>query len=248
MFEDSTTWNRFKGEKPRRILVHSGYIPPPDTDEEDRAGLRIAIVAGLVLHAGLLVLTFPEMVAAPQRIASNRPEAYVIQQVRFQPPAPQVQQQLPKPKEKRRIIPVPDPTPDEPEPIRIEQVELPDMDFDLTDADAAFGIPDAPPGLFYSGPNPYRIGNGVLPPQKVFTPSPQYTEEARQGQIQGVVILEAIIDDEGNVSAVRVLKGLPMGLAESAVDAAKQWKFKPATLDGVPVPVYFNLTVSFSLQ
>ena len=45
-----------------------------------------------------------------------------------------------------------------------------------------------------------------------------------------------------------MLKGLPMGLSEAAVSAVKQWKFKPATLRGKPVDVYFNLTINFTLQ
>ena len=47
---------------------------------------------------------------------------------------------------------------------------------------------------------------------------------------------------------VRVLKSLPMGLTEAAIDAVKQWRFKPATLDNRPVSVYFTLTVNFQLQ
>src|SRR5438067_1008605 len=72
---------------------------------------------------------------------------------------------------------------------------------------------------------------------------PQYTEVARKARIEGMVILEAIIDKEGNVTDVRVLKGLPMGLDQAALDAVKRWKFTPGTLNGQPVPVIFNLTV-----
>ena len=75
-----------------------------------------------------------------------------------------------------------------------------------------------------------------------------YTEEARQGRVQGVVILEAIIDVLGNVEDVKVLKGLPLGLSETAVTAASDWKFRPALRNGDPVPVFYNLTVRFSLQ
>jgi TonB family protein len=61
-------------------------------------------------------------------------------------------------------------------------------------------------------------------------------------------VVETIIDAEGRVTAVRVLKSLPMGLAESAVDAVEQWRFRPATLGSRPVSVYFTLTVRFQLQ
>jgi periplasmic protein TonB len=62
------------------------------------------------------------------------------------------------------------------------------------------------------------------------------------------VIVEAIIDKDGKVTNVRVLKGLPMGLDQAAVDAVKNWRFRPATLNGRPVSVYYSLTVNFRLQ
>ena len=93
-----------------------------------------------------------------------------------------------------------------------------------------------------------QVGGEVAPPERLFGPAPPYTEEARQGRVQGVVILEAIIDAMGNVNDVKVLKGLPMGLTEQAVQTAEEWKFKPATRNGDPVAVFFNLTIRFSLQ
>ena len=62
------------------------------------------------------------------------------------------------------------------------------------------------------------------------------------------MIIEAIIDRNGNVTDARVLKPLPMGLDQQALDAVKKWKFKPGTLNGQPVPVIYNLTVTFRLQ
>ena len=62
------------------------------------------------------------------------------------------------------------------------------------------------------------------------------------------MILEATIDASGNVRDVRVLKPLPDGLSEAARDALKQWKFAPGTLDGRPVDVIFNVTISFRLE
>jgi protein TonB len=60
--------------------------------------------------------------------------------------------------------------------------------------------------------------------------------------------VQAIVTKEGDVQDVKVLKGLPMGLDAAAAEAVKKWKFKPATLNGKPVDVYYNLTVNFTLQ
>jgi TonB family protein len=95
---------------------------------------------------------------------------------------------------------------------------------------------------------PYRVGGEVLRPEKISGLSPVYTEAARRARVQGVVIIEAIIDEAGNVTDAKVLKGLPMGLDQSAHEAIKTWKFKPATLDGQPVKVYYVLTVNFQVE
>jgi periplasmic protein TonB len=71
---------------------------------------------------------------------------------------------------------------------------------------------------------------------------------ARQVRIQGVVIVQAIIDCEGVVTSIKVLKELPMGLTESVAEAISQWRFEPARLNGSLVTVFYNLTVNFRLQ
>ncbi|MXZ36674.1 MAG: energy transducer TonB [Holophagales bacterium] len=84
-------------------------------------------------------------------------------------------------------------------------------------------------------------------PVKIHDVAPQYPDVAREARVQGVVILKTLIDDEGNVADIEVLKSLPMGLSEAAVDAVKQWKFEPATVDGTPVPTNHHVTVNFRL-
>ena len=98
-----------------------------------------------------------------------------------------------------------------------------------------------------AGP-PYRVGGNVTRPEKIAGDPPEYSAEARAAQVQGVVILETIIDEHGNVTDVKVLKELPMGLSEAAVDAVRTWKFKPAQKDGVPVAVSYTLTVNFTIH
>jgi len=103
--------------------------------------------------------------------------------------------------------------------------------------------PAAPPS-----DGPLRVGGDVKAPVVMKRVEPQYNELARHARVQGVVIVEAVIDKNGNVDKVNVLKGLPMGLSDAAIEAVKEWKFRPATLNGQPVDVIFNLTVNFTLQ
>lgn len=99
-----------------------------------------------------------------------------------------------------------------------------------------------------TGDAPVRVGGNVLAPTAVLRIEPEYTEVARRARIQGMVIIEAVIDRQGNVTDARIIKGLPMGLDQEALRAIKRWKFKPGTLNGQPVPVYFNLSVNFRLN
>jgi protein TonB len=74
---------------------------------------------------------------------------------------------------------------------------------------------------------------------------PTYPPLARQARIQGVVILEAVISKEGSIDDLKVISGHPL-LQQAAVDAVRQWKYKPTTLNGEPVEVVTTITVTFS--
>ena len=106
--------------------------------------------------------------------------------------------------------------------------------------------PEAAPAPAPDGP--LRVGGDVKAPVVTRRVEPVYADLARKSRVSGVVIIEAIIDKNGNVDEVKVLKGLPMGLSENAERAVKEWKFKPGTLNGEPVDVIFNLTVTFTLN
>ena len=206
--------------------------------EEDNKALKIAFTIALIFHVVLLIIHFPDL----PRLGWDPDEdkVYVVQQVRFKPPPPREQLEIPEPRAKK--VPIPDPEPDVPEPIR-EPEELPDID--LPDADLIFDIPDAPPP---DHTGPLQVGGDVQAPVRVHYIEPRYPEVARKARVQGVVIVQAIVNEDGLVDNVRVLRGLGMGLDQAAVDAVKQWRFRPATLHGRPVPVYYNLTVNFQLQ
>ncbi len=105
-----------------------------------------------------------------------------------------------------------------------------------------------PRNLRTSSEGLFHVSGDVRPPRKIMAPQPHYTVKARKKRIQGVVIVQTVIDKEGNVTDVKVLKGLPHGLTETAVEAISRWKFEPATFNGEPVNVYYNLTVNFRLE
>jgi protein TonB len=95
---------------------------------------------------------------------------------------------------------------------------------------------------------PLRVGGDVKAPVVLNRVEPQYPEVARKARISGIVIVECTISKGGDVTDIHVLKPLPFGLDQAAVDAVKRWKFKPGTLNGQPVDVIFNLTVNFKLN
>ena len=78
-------------------------------------------------------------------------------------------------------------------------------------------------------------------------PEPQYTEEARKNQVTGTVVLRAVFTSGGQVTNIRAVSGLPYGLTERAIAAARQIRFTPATKDGRPVSMYIQLEYNFNL-
>ena len=97
-------------------------------------------------------------------------------------------------------------------------------------------------------PAPIFVEGDVQKPVKTYAPAPHYTQEAKEAGIQGAVLLQAVIGKQGGVEQVEVLQELSHGLTEAAADTIRTWKFEPATLDGEPVSVYFNLTINFRLE
>ena len=91
----------------------------------------------------------------------------------------------------------------------------------------------------------FRVGNGVTAPEAIYKPEPGYTQEARAAKLQGTTVLSIVVARDGTVSDVKVIKPLGQGLAESAVETVKTWKFKPAMKEGQPVACRVSVEVSF---
>ncbi len=92
---------------------------------------------------------------------------------------------------------------------------------------------------------PFEVGGEIEPPRRLVAPLPAYPDAAWAQGVTGDVLVRAVIDENGDVTEVEVLRGLPYGLTEAAVDAIRRWKFAPATRNGEPVAVYRNLNLRF---
>ncbi len=92
-----------------------------------------------------------------------------------------------------------------------------------------------------------HVGGGVLAPQLLFKIDPEFSEEARKAKFAGDVIVSLYVDQKGNPINVHVARGAGMGLDEKAVEAVKQYKFKPAMENGKPVMVDMNVVVTFQI-
>ena len=98
----------------------------------------------------------------------------------------------------------------------------------------------------YEGDAVRAVGE-VKPPKLIKGLEPVYPQVARQAQVEGMVILEAKTDEQGNVIEARVLRSIPI-LDQAAIDAVKQWKYEPLVVDGKARKVIFTVTVRFMLK
>ncbi|MHB8302002.1 MAG: energy transducer TonB [Acidobacteriaceae bacterium] len=91
------------------------------------------------------------------------------------------------------------------------------------------------------------VGGGVTAPQVIHRVEPEFSDAARQAKYQGVVSLQLIVDPQGNPQNIQVIHPLGMGLDAKAIEAVRQYRFKPAMYQGHPVPVQILIDVAFHL-
>jgi len=108
---------------------------------------------------------------------------------------------------------------------------------------------EAPPATENRGlkREPIRVGGNVVPPKLVQRADPVYPAEARSANVEGGVVVSALIDQEGNVKEAVVLSGHRL-LRDAALDCVNQWRYQPALMNGMPWPIRLSITVIFKLQ
>ena len=94
---------------------------------------------------------------------------------------------------------------------------------------------------------PVPIGGDVKQARLLSSVAPQYPQLARNQRLSGDVKVDALVDVNGRVSAMKVISG-PALLHQAAMDALRQWKYQPATLNGQPMAMHLTVTVQFKLQ
>ncbi len=107
--------------------------------------------------------------------------------------------------------------------------------------------PPPPPAPKPAAPKTIRVGGNVQAARLTNKVMPQYPALARQARIQGVVRLQAVISKDGSIENLQVLSGHPL-LVPSALQAVRQWRYKPTYLNGEPVQVITEIDVNFSMS
>jgi periplasmic protein TonB len=225
-----------------------------------RSSSRYTLCVSIVVHALVVaaVVIVPLMASGALPHVSGGIDDYVMP-VDLPPPAPQP----PQPVRVTELV-NPNAAPIEPPDGITEEVPRPPVatgdhavgGLDLGPASSnAFGsgpnlgtavaIPDPPPPP--QPQKPVRAGGLIREPVKTRHVPPVYPQIAIAARVSGVVVIDAVIGTDGAVGEARVLSGSPL-LNQAALEAVRQWRYTPTTLNTVPVPVIMTVTVRFNLN
>jgi protein TonB len=213
--------------------------------------LVFSIVAHMIAVGALII--------APAFATDDLPEPYrttafvLVRPALPQPPPPIHRTRPDTPPATASSAPLVEPMDIRPEPI-VEPVEQFGFDLDAPATGIAIGdigsigdlIP-APPPAPPRPKDPVRVGGAIQPPQRLVHVNPVYPPIALAARKEGLVILEALIGEDGSIRAVKVLRPEPL-FEQAAITAVRQWRFSPTLLNGEPVPLVMTVTVSFTLQ
>jgi protein TonB len=249
--------------RPELALGHCLVEGDPDATSSARRSRRKAFGVSLAIETSLVML----LVAAPLFNTAAQPQLHQIlpPQLTFfgawrsHSPA----QHAASPTTVRRPE-IPNPFPPSAPPVttvdfrRDEEPDVPILDLPgeyvpgaVQMAHAGRTLPPVEPPLIaqpaQQEKRPLKLSEGVLQAQLVSRIEPRYPPLALQTRQEGTVVLHAIISRDGRINAVEVVSGSPLFL-QAALDAVRQWRYRPTLLNGEPVEVETTITVMFRLQ
>ena len=206
--------------------------------------LMICLAAAVLFHAGFFFIRWKEIDTRVVEEPVQPPRTVIYKTVL---PPPPMDPTIVVAEEIALRVPLPDPKPREPEPISEPQPEIAPERIDL-DFTLPIGDPEPPPPSGPMIPGIQGVTNPVLIPGS--KTEPQYPETARMARQSANLVLQAIIYKDGTVGEVVVLRCTRpnLGFEQAAIQAVLQWRYAPATQNGIPVDVYFTIQVSFHLN
>jgi periplasmic protein TonB len=216
----------------------------------------LGLQTSAILALGVAPLVSFDDLPSPQRSESAM-VLHVINVPRLPPALPP--SRGPAPRNAAQRVPAGIVPPRFPDEIPLEtEGPIEDPGFDVGVPAGAFdGVPYGDPGAAGDGwvpapvvppapTGPVPVGGDITPPRKRIHVSPVYPAIALQAHVQGTVVLEANIDEAGNVVNLRVLHSVTL-LDSAAVDAVSRWKYEPTYLNGRAVPVVMSVNVDFRI-
>ena len=247
-----------RGPRPERPLRLEASLV--DSGPAGQRRRRVTLPVSLLLHtaaAGALVVV-PLLASDSMPEVQTGVRAFLVEPLSVAPPPPPP---AARPAAAPRVVPTPPPQQQAfVAPIEVPTEIKPEEALDLGGADQGVsggveggipggvvggivgGLPDAPAPVA-----PVRVGGSVREPRRLSAPQPVYPELAMKARLQGLVIIEATINERGRVVDVNLLQGAPL-LTEAALEAVKKWVYTPTLVNGVPTPIIMTVTVHFRLS
>lgn len=207
------------------------------------------LLVSMVVHVTLVLAIVVVTIAAADVLPPVRRALDYVTVVAPMPPPP-VRRAQARPPSPAAGVPL-----DAPDGIRDEPPVVMDDPAAVGDPSiVATGLFEGPPAVVEPPPVPppaksetVRVGGAIRPPARLSATAPVYPPLARSARVEGVVILEAVIAEDGSVRDVRPLRSIPL-LDQAAVEAVMRWRFTPTLLNGQPIAVVMTVTVDFRLN
>jgi len=208
----------------------------------------VSLLSHSVVVAIFLVLPILAAPLMPQILDGDDSE-YLIEILPPPPPPPIKRLETVRPVEDAGAAPIeaPQGITKEPDTLSDPPAGVPDGWIGGSENLDTTSAPPPPPPPVRTPPEPLRVGGIIRAPQKIRNVDPVYPQIAQAARLQGLVVIEATIDEHGRVANARVLRSEPL-LEQAAITAVRQWEFTPTLLNGVPVAVVMTVTVHFTLR
>jgi protein TonB len=230
-----------------RDLFGSVTDPPVHVGTRSKYSVPLSFLAHIAVIVPLVVIPLMATGALPM---PDKIDAWVVPPPLPNPP-PEIRARKPQPVQQVNPDAAPTVAPDRIEPEKpFEPVAFESdagSNFIDTGVTAFENVLTPPPVAPEKKPEIVRTGGSIRQPTKIRDVPPIYPPMAQTARVQGVVIIEALIDVDGRVQQARVLRSTPL-LDDAALNAVRQWQYTPTLLNGQPVQVLMTVTVMFRLQ